>query len=87
MRVEVVRAWPRAFERIELELPAGATAADALSAAGIEPGDTPFAIFGVRAEPGTPLTEGDRIELLRPLQVDPKDARRARAAARARKPG
>ncbi|HEY4555599.1 MAG TPA: RnfH family protein, partial [Lysobacter sp.] len=61
MRVEVVRAWPRAFERIELELPAGATAADALSAAGIEPGDAPFAIFGARADPGTPLMEGDRI--------------------------
>jgi hypothetical protein len=38
------------------------------------------AVFGVQATPQTPLHAGDRVELLRPLQVDPKDARRRRAA-------
>jgi putative ubiquitin-RnfH superfamily antitoxin RatB of RatAB toxin-antitoxin module len=28
------------------------------------------------------LRDGDRLELLRPLQADPKDARRRRAAVR-----
>jgi putative ubiquitin-RnfH superfamily antitoxin RatB of RatAB toxin-antitoxin module len=39
-----------------------------------------YAIFGQRAGLATPLREGDRVELLRPLRADPKDARRARAA-------
>jgi uncharacterized protein len=38
-----------------------------------------FSIFGVAAEPGAALRDGDRVELLRPLQADPKEARRQRA--------
>ncbi|TXI28318.1 MAG: RnfH family protein, partial [Ottowia sp.] len=34
---------------------------------------------GVAVAPSTPLREGDRVELLRPLQLDPKEARRRRA--------
>jgi putative ubiquitin-RnfH superfamily antitoxin RatB of RatAB toxin-antitoxin module len=30
----------------------------------------------------TPLRDGDRVELYRPLTVDPKEARRRRAAKR-----
>jgi putative ubiquitin-RnfH superfamily antitoxin RatB of RatAB toxin-antitoxin module len=36
------------------------------------------AVWGRRAEPGQPLRERDRVELLRPLTVDPKEARRQR---------
>lgn len=32
----------------------------------------------------TPLKAGDRVELYRPLQIDPKDARRLRQAKRGR---
>ena len=39
-----------------------------------------LALHGVRAAPGDALRDGDRIELLRPLVADPKDARRRRAA-------
>lgn len=38
-----------------------------------------LAIFGRAVEPHTPLQDGDRVELLRPLLADPKQARRQRA--------
>ena len=79
MRVELLRAWPHRSERLELEVPAGACVADALRQAGWTSEAGGYAVFGVRAEPQTPLSDGDRIELLRPLLADPKDARRRRA--------
>jgi len=83
LRVQVVQGWPRRFEQVELALPAGATLEDAVAASGLETGGiSGYAIHGERATASTPLRDGDRIELLRPLQVDPKDARRRRAAAR-----
>jgi len=61
-------------------LPDGATVADALMATGWSLVDiTGVAIFGERVERDTPLHDGDRVELLRPLLIDPKDARRLRA--------
>lgn len=82
MRVEVVLAWPRQYSATTLDLPEGACVADALREARLEGQDqaTGVAVFGVQATPQTPLHEGDRVELLRPLQVDPKEARRRRAA-------
>ncbi|GAA4865433.1 RnfH family protein [Luteimonas vadosa] len=80
--VEVVRAWPRAHQEARLRLPAGATVADAIAASGIDlEGVTGYAVFGVRVAVETPLCDGDRLELLRPLRIDPKDARRRRARA------
>ncbi len=85
MRVEVVRAWPRRHEAVVVDLPPGATLAQALAASGLDAaGIAAYAIFGQRADAGTPLSDGDRVELLRPLEVDPKQARRLRAAARGR---
>ena len=37
-----------------------------------------YAVWGKRVELTTPLNDGDRLELLRPLLVDPKEARRLR---------
>ena len=86
IRVRVVLAWPRCFEVAELELPAGARVADAIAASGLPlDGIDGQAVFGERAEPDAPLADGDRIELLRPLVADPKDARRRRAGERAQK--
>ena len=83
MKVEVVRAWPRRFESRWLELPEDATVADALAASGWDlAGVAAYAVFGARAGPQDVLNDGDRLELLRPLQADPKDARRRRAAGR-----
>ena len=36
-------------------------------------------IFSKLAQLDTPLRDGDRVEIYRPLQVDPKEARRRRA--------
>ena len=86
MRIEIVLARPRAFESWQVTLPIGANVAQALQAAGFTPdalsaqGIDGLALHGVRTTPEAVLREGDRIELLRPLVADPKDARRKRAA-------
>ena len=85
-RVEIVLAWPRRFEAWTVEVDDGATIAQALSRAGLaQPtlagqGVDGVALHGVRAEWDAVVRDGDRIELLRPLVADPKDARRRRAA-------
>lgn len=84
IQVEVVMAWPRHFHALMVWLPEGATLADAVTAAALPDTEAVngYAVFGVAAALSTPLRHGDRIELLRPLQVDPKDARRRRANKR-----
>jgi putative ubiquitin-RnfH superfamily antitoxin RatB of RatAB toxin-antitoxin module len=82
MRVEVIRAWPRRVESVVLDLPEGSTVAEAVAASGFD-GLTPAqpnAIHGVMAEAAAVLREGDRVEVLRPLLIDPKEARRRRAS-------
>ncbi len=82
MRISLIRAWPGRFEQVDLTLSEGARVGDALAAAGIaETGgsEVACAIFGVLATPAAPLVDGDRVELLRPLLVDPKEKRRRRA--------
>lgn len=39
---------------------------------------TPLGIFGKAVKDDTPLRDGDRIEVYRPLLIDPKEARRKR---------
>jgi uncharacterized protein len=78
--VEIVQSpGERRIERQHLVLPADSTVAEALRAAGIDPGAGSVAVWGRRAAPHQALRTGDRIELLRPLQIDPKEARRLRA--------
>lgn len=81
MRISVIRAWPGRVEQATLELAPGATVGDALHAAGwgLDGGFTAAAVFGQAASVDTALRPGDRVELLRPLQLDPKQARRLRA--------
>lgn len=80
IRVEVIRAWPRRFEVVALVLPDDAAVAEALAASGFTlDGIAGYAIFGERVGNDFRLRDGDRLELLRPLQADPKDARRRRA--------
>lgn len=67
-----------------MTLPQGACVRDAVAAAGWadDPEVTGYAVFGAKTAPDAALVEGDRVELLRPLTVDPKTARRKRAEAR-----
>lgn len=86
MKVEVVCAWPRGCERVELELAPDTCLSEAVRAAGMDriEGVSGYAVFGVNAHADTTLREGDRVELLRPLLIDPKQARRRRADERAK---
>jgi putative ubiquitin-RnfH superfamily antitoxin RatB of RatAB toxin-antitoxin module len=88
--LHVVVAWaaPGAEALVDLELPEGATVADAIARSGIvarlglDAASLVPAIFGQRAESATPLADGDRVELTRPLLADAKAQRRARAKPR-----
>ncbi len=75
-------AWPRRFETVTLALARGSTIADAVLAANLRGTDsvTGYAIHGSVKQGSSLLDDGDRVELLRPLQMDPKDARQRRAA-------
>lgn len=82
--MQVVRAWPRRFDAVEVDLPEGATVRDAMAAAGManDAETVGHAVFGVRATLETVLRDGDRVELLRPLLADPKESRRRRAESK-----
>lgn len=80
IRIEVVRAWPRRHASVSLQLPGDATVSDALAACGLPlDGICGYAVFGERIAVEGRLCDGDRLELLQPLLVDPKEARRRRA--------
>ncbi|MDW8479702.1 MAG: RnfH family protein [Xanthomonadales bacterium] len=86
MRVEVVFALPDRQWRRVVELPEGATVREAVERSGLL-----AAVPGLRLEEGmvgvwyrlrpldSPLADGDRVELYRPLLADPRTARRRRA--------
>lgn len=85
IRVEVACAEPeRQFLR-RVELPVGATVADAIEASGLErewaidAGLLAVGIWSKAVARDACPRDGDRIELYRPLKVDPKEARRRRA--------
>lgn len=80
MRVEVVLVDPRGAHCETLELAAEATVADAVAASRFR-GQRPAAVgvFGKVVPMESPLADGDRIDLLNELAVDPKEARRRRA--------
>ena len=84
MKVQLVRAWPRRHESVDLELPESARVEEAVAAAGWQddPEIVAFAVFGQRVDARTVLKDGDRLELLRPLEADPKQARRQRVEER-----
>ena len=87
VRVELVYALPAAQEVVELELPEGVTIRRALELSGLlerypDIDRSAFAVglYGRTAAADTILTDGDRVEIYRPLVADPKQARRRRAA-------
>ena len=86
MRVEVVFALPdrQWLETVSAE--DGASVADALRLSGIEERfpDVSFdelqvGIWGKPVERTQALRDGDRVEVYRPLEMDPREARRLKA--------
>lgn len=85
----VVFALPDHQWQWPVTLPPGATLQDALDLAREQAGDVEIpwetaevGIFGEPCERSVRPRDGDRIEIYRPLKSDPKESRRARAAAR-----
>lgn len=71
--------------QVTLQLEEGATVADALRKADIEAlypevAHFPVGVFAKEVTRETLLKPGDRIEVYRPLKMDPKEKRRHRAA-------
>lgn len=84
--VEVVCATPERQVLYRVSLPVGSTALQAVQQSGIlqELPEVAFdpsrlGIFSRRVEADELLKDGDRVEIYRPLTIDPKDARRRRA--------
>ena len=89
LHVSLVYAEPGRQIVRELDVATGATVADAIrlsaiaSAAGLPAIDfSSVGIYGKTVAPDAVLRDGDHIEILRPLKVDPKEARRRRAVSR-----
>jgi putative ubiquitin-RnfH superfamily antitoxin RatB of RatAB toxin-antitoxin module len=87
IRVEVVCALAERQIVMTVDVPSGATVADAIEQSGIagafrelDIAHAPVGIYGRTVSRGTPLRDGDRVEIYRPLVADPKHARRERAA-------
>jgi putative ubiquitin-RnfH superfamily antitoxin RatB of RatAB toxin-antitoxin module len=85
IRVEVAYSpRPRVVDVVELVLPAGSRVCDALRASGLvsrhglDESTLRAGVWGRAQEPSAPLRDRDRVEIYRPLKVDPKEARRQR---------
>ena len=81
IQVEVVLAWPDRYQLVALQLPVGTTVEAAVARSGLSAPAGAMAVHGLLARPDQVLLDGDRVELLRPLLIDPKEARRRRAKA------
>ncbi|MDE2070301.1 MAG: RnfH family protein [Gammaproteobacteria bacterium] len=86
LHVEVVYAHRDRQRLVMLAVPAGTTARDAVQLSALQQ-EFPelaaircrFGVLGRLVNPEQLLRDGDRVEIYRPLQVDPKQARRRRA--------
>ncbi len=93
IEVEVVYALPQRAHAGRFRLPARSRIADVLRLAaeapefaGLDLAGCGIGVFGLAATADQPLNDGDRVELYRPLAVDPKKARRARARESGKRP-
>lgn len=89
IKIEIVYAPLQAEIFIkELHLPSGVTIAEAIEESGVLQRypeinldkNYGLGIYSKKATLTQILQEGDRVEIYRPLQVDPKEARRLRAS-------
>ena len=92
MEIEVVYATAETQKIVQLDLPEGACVRDAVIASelhlttpAIEVDVTPVGIYAERVQYDTLLRDGDRVEIYRPLLLDPMQARRQRARSQVAK--
>ena len=92
IEVEVIYAELEKVWQFAMRIPAGSTVADALAVAkqnagwpAIDIKQELLAVYGQAATLQTRLHEFDRVEILRPLLIDPMDARRGRVVKKAKR--
>ncbi len=96
IQVEVIYALPDQQRLLDVRLPTDATVADAVERSGILqqypelldaelPWSQRVGIFGQQCSCNHKLQDGDRVEIYRPLRIDPKQARRQRAELQSEK--
>ncbi|WP_035051575.1 RnfH family protein [Andreprevotia chitinilytica] len=83
--VEVVYATPAQQKLVQLRLPAGTTASEAIHRSGllalfpeIDLTRNKIGIFSRAVKPDAVLRDQDRVEIYRPLIADPKEVRQRR---------
>jgi putative ubiquitin-RnfH superfamily antitoxin RatB of RatAB toxin-antitoxin module len=83
LAVTVAYALPECQSVMQVEVPAGTTALEAVQRSGMlqrfpEIASRPLelAVFGRKVQPTMSLKPGDRVEILRPLLNEPKETRR-----------
>ncbi|MGD9388577.1 MAG: RnfH family protein [Gammaproteobacteria bacterium] len=88
IEVEVAYALPERQLILKVEVPAGTSAIEAARLSGIEEqfpeielGRNRMGVFGKLCKADRVLNSGDRVEIYRPLQADPRAARRELAKA------
>ena len=86
LKIEIVYAKPGRQVRYAVELEEGATVGEAIARSGalaefpeIDLARNRIGIHGRLVSLSARLGDGDRVEILRPLVADPKEARRRRA--------
>jgi len=92
MQVEVAYALPEKQSLLSIEVPEGTTALEAVRASAINEvypeikldneylADLKLGIFSMSCAHDKVLRDKDRVEIYRPLLVDPKESRKNRAA-------
>lgn len=88
IRVEVAYALPEKQRIVKLDVPNGTTALQAVSMSQLDDvfeelvvgPDIKLGVWGKAVTGDRVLTAGERVEIYRPLLVDPKEVRKARAA-------
>ena len=91
IQVEVAYATPAKQTLLRIEVPNGCTVAGAIERSGIraehpeiEAEPEFVGIFSQKVSLDRELKDGDRVEIYRPLIVDPKEMRKQRARSRER---
>jgi len=90
--VEIIEVTPESTKRLVVEVEKGTTIASVLAKnsvreffANTQPEQITLGCLGQRKSPGDILMPGDRIELLQPLKIEPKEARRLRVLRQRRR--
>jgi len=81
--IELAYARPDVQRILRIDVPSGTTAREALRCSGlaeifpeIDPDQAPIGVFGHRVDDGHVVRHGDRLEVYRPLECDPRETRR-----------